>query len=40
MHMLKKISLEKINDTKNALYFLSRAPTDHGVIFNLRFLLS
>ena len=28
----------KINGTKNALFFLSRAPTHHIFIFNLRFL--
>ena len=36
--MLKKISLDKINGTKSALFFLSRAPTHHGFTFNLRFL--
>ena len=36
--MLKKISLDKINGTKNALFFLSQAPTHHGFTFNLRFL--
>ena len=36
--MLKKIHLDKINDTKNAFYFLSRAPTHHSFTFNLRFL--
>ena len=36
--MLKKISLDKINGTKNSLFFISRAPTHHGFTFNLRFL--
>ena len=36
--MLKKFPLEKINGTKNALFFLSRAPTHHSFIFNLRLL--
>ena len=36
--MLKKIPSDKINGTKNALFFLSRAPTHHGFTFNLRFL--
>ena len=36
--MLKKIPWDKINGTKNGLFFLSRAPTDHGFTFNLRFL--
>ena len=36
--MLKKIFLDKINGTKNALLFLSRAPTHHSFTFNLRFL--
>ena len=27
-----------MNGTKNALYFLSRAPTDHSFTFNLPFL--
>ena len=30
----KKIPLDKINGTKNALFFLSRAPTHHGFTFN------
>ena len=34
--MLKKTS--KINGTKNALFFLSRAQTHHTFTFNLRFL--
>ena len=33
---LKKFSSDKINSTKNALLFLSRAPSYHS--FNLRFL--
>ena len=34
--MLKNIPSDKINDTKNALFFLSRAPTHHCFTFNLR----
>ena len=36
--MLEKSPSDKINDTKNALFFLSRAPTHHSFTFNLRFL--
>ena len=36
--MLKKIRSDKINGTKNALFFLSRAPTHHSFTFNLQFL--
>ena len=36
--MLKKIPLDKINGTRNALFFLSRAPTHRNFTFNLRFL--
>ena len=36
--MLKKFPSHKINGTKNALFFLSRAPTYHTFTFNLRFL--
>ena len=36
--MLKKIFLDKIDDTKNALFFLPRAPAHHSFIFDLRFL--
>ena len=36
--MLKKCSSGKINGAKNALFFLSRAPTHHSFTFNLRFL--
>ena len=36
--MLKKFSSDKINGTKNAHFFLSRAPTHHSFTFNLRFL--
>ena len=36
--MLKKVPSDKINGTKNALFFLSRAPTHHNFTFNLRFL--
>ena len=35
MQMLKKFSLGKISGTKNALFFLSRAPTHHSFTFNL-----
>ena len=35
--MLKKIPSDKINGTKNALFF-SRAPTYHAFTFNLLFL--
>ena len=36
--MLQKFPSEKINVTKNPLFFLSRAPTHHSFTFNLRFL--
>ena len=36
--MLKKIPFDKINGTKNALFFLLRAPTNQSFTFNLRFL--
>ena len=36
--MLKKNPSDKINGTKNALFFLSRAPTHQSFTFNLRFL--
>ena len=36
--MFKKFSSDKINGTKNALFFLSRAPNYHSFTFNLRFL--
>ena len=36
--MLKKIPLDEINVTKNALFFLLRAPTHHSFIFNSRLL--
>ena len=36
--MLKTFSSDKINGTKNALFFLSRAPAHHSFTFNLRFL--
>ena len=35
---LKKIPLDKINRSKNALFFLSLASTHHNFTFNLRFL--
>ena len=37
MQMLKKCSSDKINVTKNALFFLSKAPTHHSFTFNLQF---
>ena len=36
--MLKKFPSDKINGTKNALFFLSRAPTHYRVTFNFQFL--
>ena len=36
--MLKKFSSDKISDTKNAIFFILRAPTHHSFTFNLRFL--
>ena len=36
--MSKKFPSDKINGTKNSLFFLSRAPTHHSLTFNLRFL--
>ena len=36
--MFKTISFSKINDTKNALFFLSQAPTNHSFTFDLQFL--
>ena len=36
--MLKKIPSDKINVTKNALFFLSRAPTHDSFTFNSKFL--
>ena len=36
--MLKKFPSDKINGTKNALFFLSPAPIHYGFTFNLRFL--
>ena len=36
--MLKKFPSDKINSTKNALFFLLRARTHHSFNFNLRFL--
>ena len=36
--MSKKLPLGKINGTKTALFFLSRAPTHHSFTFNMRFL--
>ena len=36
--MSKKFPLDKINVTKNTLFFLSRAPTYHNFTFNPQFL--
>ena len=36
--MLKETLSDKIKDTENALFFLSRAPAHHSFTFNLRFL--
>ena len=36
--MLKKLPLNKISGTKNALFFLSRGPTHHSFTFNFRIL--
>ena len=36
--MLKKFLSDKINGTKNALFFLLRAPTHCSFTFNLQFL--
>ena len=35
---VKKIPSHKMNGTKNALFFLSQAPTHHSFTCNLRFL--
>ena len=36
--MLKKFPVDKINGTRNALFFLRQAPTHHSFAFDLRFL--
>ena len=36
--MLKKIPLDKINATKNALFFLPQARTHYGFTISLRYL--
>ena len=36
--MLKKFPLDKINDIKSGLFFLSRAPAHHSFYSNLQFL--
>ena len=36
--MLKKPSSDKINGAKNAIFFLSLAPSHHSFTFNLRVL--
>ena len=38
IQMLKKFLLNKTNRTKNALFFLLRAPNHYSFAFNLRFL--
>ena len=35
---VKKFPSDKINGTKKALFFLSRAPTHHSFTFNSQFL--
>ena len=35
--ILKKFPLDKVNGTKNAIFFLSQAPAHHSFTFNLRF---
>ena len=36
--IFKNFHSDKISGTKNALFFLSRAPTHHSFTFDLRFL--
>ena len=36
--ILKKFASDKINGTKDALFFLSQASTHHSFTFNMRFL--
>ena len=36
--MLKKFPSDKINGTKNAIFFLSRIPPHHSSTFNLQLL--
>ena len=36
--MLKKYPSDKINVTKNALFFISRVPANHSFTFNSQFL--
>ena len=36
--MLKTVPSDRINGTKNTLFFLSRAPTHHNFTFDLRLL--
>ena len=38
IQMLKTFPSDKIDGTKNGLFFLSRAPTHHRFTFDLRFL--
>ena len=33
--MLKKFDSDKVNGTKNVLFFLSRAPTHHNFTFKV-----
>ena len=37
IQMFKKFPLDRMNDTKYALFFPSRAPIHHSLTFNLRF---
>ena len=37
-HVLKNFLSDKLNITKNVLFFLSQAPTHHSFSFNLWFL--
>ena len=39
LKMLKKIISDKINGTKNAVVFYSRAPTHHSFTINLQLVL-
>ena len=38
MYISKEFPSDRINGTKNALFFLSGTPTHHSFTFNLRFL--
>ena len=39
LKMLKKITSDKMNGTKNAVVFYSRAPTHHSFTINLQLVL-